>query len=68
LHDRTGGTAFWPGCRKPLIERDWHDILFCRLADDGRCHDRATRIPGRFDRYAGSFGGRRMPVRMAARA
>jgi pyruvate formate lyase activating enzyme len=27
VHDRTGGTTFCPECRKPLIERDWHEIL-----------------------------------------
>jgi pyruvate formate lyase activating enzyme len=68
VRDRTGGTTFCPGCRQPLIVRDWHDILSYQLTDDGRCRHCATRIPGRFERYAGSFGGRRMPVRMAARA
>jgi pyruvate formate lyase activating enzyme len=68
VHDRTGGTTFCPGCANPLIVRDWHEILSYELTDDGRCRNCATRIPGRFERYAGAFGGRRVPVRMAARA
>jgi pyruvate formate lyase activating enzyme len=68
VHDRTGGTTFCPGCAKPLIVRDWHDILSYQLTDDGHCRHCATKIPGHFECYAGSFGGRRVPVRMAVRA
>jgi len=66
VHDRTGGTTFCPGCAKPLVVRDWHEILDYGLTDDGNCRHCGTAIPGRFERYQGAFGPRRVPIRMAA--
>jgi pyruvate formate lyase activating enzyme len=68
VHDRTGGTTFCPGCAKPVIVRDWHEILDYRLTPKGCCEHCGARLPGRFERYAGSFGARRLPVRMTTRA
>ena len=68
VHDRTGGTTFCPGCTMPLIVRDWHEILDYGLTDDGSCRHCGTAIPGRFERYEGAFGSRRIPIRMNAAA
>jgi pyruvate formate lyase activating enzyme len=65
VHDRTGGTTFCPGCAKPLIVRDWHDIERYDLTPEGRCRHCAAQLPGRFERYDGQWGRRRMPVRVA---
>jgi pyruvate formate lyase activating enzyme len=64
VHDREGDTTFCPGCRAALIERDWYEILAYRLADDGRCPHCGTAIAGRFGKYQGAFGARRIPVAM----
>jgi pyruvate formate lyase activating enzyme len=64
VHDRAGGTTFCPGCRKPLIVRDWHEILSYNLTPEGRCTHCATRLPGHFERFEGAWGRRRMPVRI----
>jgi pyruvate formate lyase activating enzyme len=66
VHDRTGGTTFCPGCGKGVIVRDWHDIERYDLTPEGRCRHCAAQLPGRFERYARPWGGRRMPVRVAA--
>ena len=66
VHDRTGGTTFCPGCAKPLVVRDWHEILDYGLTDDGNCRHCGTAIPGRFERYQGAFGPQRVPIRMVA--
>ena len=66
VHDRTGGTTFCPGCRKPVVVRDWHEILDYRLAPDGSCKHCGTTIPGRFEAFKGAFGARRIPVRLHA--
>ena len=68
VHDRTGGTTFCPGCAKPLVVRDWHEILDYGLTDDGSCRHCGTAVPGRFERFEGAFGARRIPIRMSAAA
>jgi pyruvate formate lyase activating enzyme len=67
VHDRQGGTTFCPQCDAALIERDWHRIVRYDLTDDGRCPHCTTAIPGRFAPYRGSFGNRRIPLRVHAR-
>ena len=64
VHDREGGTTFCPGCAEPVIARDWHEILSYRLTPDGSCESCGTRLPGRFESYAGAWGRRRVPVRL----
>jgi len=66
VHDQEGDTTFCPGCRKPVIVRDWYEILGYQLTDDGRCRHCGHAIAGRFEKYAKPFGARRIPVRMSA--
>ena len=65
VHDAEGGTTFCPGCAKPLIERDWHEILRYELNDIGRCRHCGTAVAGHFDGVRPSFRRRRVPVRLA---
>ncbi len=64
VHDAEGGTTFCPGCGVPLIERDWHQIRHYRLTVEGCCPQCHTAIAGRFDQQAGTFGQRRIPLRL----
>ena len=66
VHDPEGGTTRCPGCQTPVIVRDWYRILAYPLDDEGRCTACGTALPGRFQRFEGAFGPRRMPVRLAA--
>jgi pyruvate formate lyase activating enzyme len=68
VHDTEGGTTFCPGCHAALVVRDWHRILRYELTDEGGCPHCGTAIAGRFRHYEGSFGARRIPVRLARRA
>ena len=68
VHDRTGGTTFCPGCAKPLVVRDWHEILDYGLTPEGNCRHCSSAIPGRFEQFDGAFGARRIPIRMIAAA
>jgi pyruvate formate lyase activating enzyme len=68
VHDRDGGTTYCPGCRTALIVRDWYQILSYRLTDDGHCPDCGTAVAGRYERFTGQFGRRRIPVRLQATA
>ncbi len=65
VHDREGDTTFCPGCRKPVIERDWYEILAYRLDAQGHCPHCQHPIAGRFAHHDQPFGAHRIPVRMA---
>ena len=64
VHDTEGGTTFCPGCGKGVIVRDWHRILAYDLTEAGHCEHCGTPIAGRFGKYEGQFGRRRIPVRV----
>jgi pyruvate formate lyase activating enzyme len=62
VHDAAGGATYCPGCRKPLIGRDWHRIEDYRLTPEGACPDCGTQVPGRFEAFGKQFGRRRIPL------
>ncbi|MDK9726261.1 MAG: AmmeMemoRadiSam system radical SAM enzyme [Sterolibacteriaceae bacterium MAG5] len=66
VHDQEGDTTFCPGCHRPVIVRDWYEILAYELDDTGHCRDCRTAIAGRFGKFGTPFGARRIPVRLAA--
>ena len=51
-----------------LMERDWYELGAWNLTDDGRCRACDRPLPGRFDGPPGSWGRRRMPVRLVVEA
>jgi pyruvate formate lyase activating enzyme len=63
VHDQDGGSTYCPGCRRPVIVRDWHRILQWNLRGNicGFC---GTRVAGHFEIVHGMWGQRRMPVRL----
>ena len=64
VHDRQGDATYCPGCGQVVIERDWYEILAYRLDEHGHCRQCGTAIAGRFQRYTGAFGARRIPVHL----
>jgi pyruvate formate lyase activating enzyme len=66
VHDRSGGSTWCPGCGALLIERDWYELGRWGLTVDGRCAACDLRIPGVFAGVPGTWGSRRLPVRMAS--
>jgi pyruvate formate lyase activating enzyme len=66
VHDRTGGTTFCPECAKPVVVRDWHDILSYGLSAEGRCSHCSAQIPGHFEAFDRQWGRRRVPIRVQA--
>ncbi len=64
VHDRAGDTTVCPGCGKPVIERDWYQLLGWQLTGDGCCRHCGAAIPGVFDGPPGEWGARRQPVRL----
>ena len=64
VHDPDGGSTFCPGCGKRVIERDWYDLGEYHIRD-GACAFCGTKIAGHFENAPGTWGSRRMPVRMS---
>lgn len=64
VHDREGGSTYCPGCGVCVIERDWYELGAYRL-DGARCRACGYELPGRFDARPGTWGRRRLPVRLA---
>jgi pyruvate formate lyase activating enzyme len=64
VHDPDGQTTTCPSCDKSLIVRDWYEIRSYRVTDDGRCTSCGAALPGRFDGPVGTWGSRRLPVRL----
>ncbi len=65
VHDLEGDTTFCHACGEPLICRDWYELTDWRLDERGRCPSCATPCAGHFDGRPGSWGRKRVPVRLA---
>jgi pyruvate formate lyase activating enzyme len=64
VHDRDGGSTWCHGCGALLIERDWYELGRWGLTPEGCCAQCGTRIPGVFAPQPGTWGAKRMPVRL----
>jgi pyruvate formate lyase activating enzyme len=62
VHDAEGGTTYCPGCRKPLIVRDWYVIRRHRVTPEGHCPDCGAAVAGRYEQFGRAFGPKRVPV------
>jgi pyruvate formate lyase activating enzyme len=65
VYDAAGQSTRCPGCGELVIERDWYRLGAYRLTGRGRCASCDARIPGVFDGPPGTWGPRRLPVRLA---
>lgn len=64
VHDEAGGSTYCHACGETLIGRDWYVITAWNLTADGRCGRCATPLAGLFEAQPGSWGSRRLPVRL----
>lgn len=64
VHDENGGSTLCHSCGTSLVTRDWYVLRNWNLTDDGRCNACGAQCAGVFDGPAGTWGGRRMPVRI----
>ncbi|MFT5083731.1 MAG: pyruvate formate lyase activating enzyme [Lentisphaeria bacterium] len=68
VHDSAGGSTYCHGCGEKLIGRDWYELGVWNLDMAGRCNKCGTRLAGVFDAQPGTWGARRLPVRLNALA
>ena len=64
VHDENGGSTYCPLCRKRVIGRDWYEITAWHLDAEGRCDGCGAFVPGVFESNHGTWGAKRMPVRV----
>ena len=66
VHDRGGGSTHCGSCGALVIERDWYSLGRYTLTGDGRCQACGARLPGVFAGPPGTWGPRRLPIRLAS--
>ena len=64
VHDADGGSTYCHGCGEQVIERDWYELGAWKLDDEGHCMDCGALCAGVFDGPHGTWGSRRLPVRL----
>jgi pyruvate formate lyase activating enzyme len=65
VHDPAGQSTYCHACGALLVERDWYELGAWNLVD-GRCGSCGEPCAGVFEERPGTWGSRRLPVRMAA--
>jgi pyruvate formate lyase activating enzyme len=65
VYDPAGQSTYCHSCGELVIERDGYTLGRFRLDEAGRCAACGTRCPGVFESKPGSWGSRRLPVRLA---
>jgi len=64
VHDKNSDSTYCPQCKKIVIERDWYQLGYYQLGDNGHCLHCGTLIPGRFDGPKQNFGRQRIPIKV----
>jgi len=64
VHDEAGGSTYCHHCGEKLIGRDWYVLSDWNLTDDGRCRFCSTPCAGFFEGPPGTWGAKRLPVRL----
>jgi len=64
VHDAAGSSTYCPGCATRVMERDWYELGAWHVDAGGRCQTCGTQIPGVFSGPPGTWGARRLPVRL----
>ncbi len=66
VHDPEGQSTWCHACGALLIERDWYMLGAWNLDADGCCAACGERLPGVLEARPGTWGSRRLPVRLAS--
>jgi pyruvate formate lyase activating enzyme len=64
VHDEDGGSTWCHACGERLIGRDWFVLTEWNLTPEGTCAACGTPCAGRFEGAPGTWGARRLPVRL----
>jgi pyruvate formate lyase activating enzyme len=64
IHDPDGQTTTCPGCDRPVVVRDWYEMLRYDLSASGTCVHCGYQVPGVYEGPVGDWGNKRRPVRL----
>lgn len=64
VHDAEGSSTYCAGCGARLVERDWYQLGEWGLDAHGRCLKCGEEMAGVIDGPPGTWGRRRLPVRL----
>ena len=64
VHDPDADSTWCHGCGERLIGRDWYELSDWNLTPDGCCTRCGTRCAGVFEAAPGTWGRRRLPLRV----
>lgn len=65
VHDPAADSTYCHACGAVLIGRDWYELSTWTVTADGRCGACGASCAGVFDGPPGTWGRRRVPVRLA---
>jgi pyruvate formate lyase activating enzyme len=65
VHDEAGDSTHCHECGTVVIARDWYVLKEWNLSDDGSCAACGASCAGVFDGPPGTWGSRRLPVRLS---
>ncbi|WP_455366755.1 AmmeMemoRadiSam system radical SAM enzyme [Kaarinaea lacus] len=65
VHDPEADSTYCHHCHKKLIGRDWYVLSDWNLTDDGKCKFCNTPCAGVFSGPPGTWGAKRLPVRIS---
>jgi pyruvate formate lyase activating enzyme len=65
VHDEKSGSTYCHNCGARLIGRDWYILTEWNLTEEGNCVECGSRCAGEFDGPPGTWGDRRLPVRLS---
>ena len=68
VHDLEGDATTCHTCGAVVIGRDWYELIKWNLDDQGRCKHCGAPCAGVFEAKPGTWGRKRQPVRLSARA
>jgi len=64
VHDTEGDSTWCHRCGQRLIGRDWYELTGWNLDERGCCSRCGTPCPGRFEAKPGTWGAKRLLVRL----
>ena len=65
VHNKAADSTYCHHCHKKLIGRDWYVLSDWNLTDDGKCRFCNTPCAGLFSGPPGTWGAKRLPVRIS---